>query len=62
MSPAFTVVIDLGLGEGHTTRRCRRVTYPELYITKYTTYTKIRPVVSPNAAFEKPRASPNTVL
>ena len=28
-------------GEGHTTRRCRRVTYPESYITKYTAYTKI---------------------
>jgi len=24
----------------HKTRRCRRVTYPESYITKYTTYTK----------------------
>ena len=29
------------LGEGHKTRRCRRVIYPESYITKYTTYTKI---------------------
>ena len=27
-------------GEGHKTRRCRRVTYPESYITKHTTYTK----------------------
>jgi len=30
-------------GEGHKTRRCRRVTYPESYITKYSTYTKINP-------------------
>jgi hypothetical protein len=30
---------DSGLvGEGHKTRRCRRVTYLELYITKCTTY------------------------
>ena len=27
-------------GEGHTARWCRRVAYPESYITKYTTYTK----------------------
>ena len=27
-------------GEGHKIR-CRRVTYPESYITKYTTYSKI---------------------
>ena len=41
----LTVLIDSGLvgwlGEGQETRRCRRVTYPESYITKYTTYTKI---------------------
>jgi hypothetical protein len=29
-------------GEGHKTRRCRRVTYPESDITKYTKYTKIK--------------------
>ena len=28
-------------GEGHKTRRCRRVTYPESYITKYATHPKI---------------------
>jgi len=28
--------------EGHKTRRCRRVTYPESYITKYAAYTKIK--------------------
>ena len=27
-------------GEGHKTRRYLRVTYPESYITKYTTFTK----------------------
>ena len=26
--------------EGHKTRRCRRVTYPETHVTKYTTYTQ----------------------
>ena len=30
----------LGRRKGHRTRRCRRITYPESYITKYTTYTK----------------------
>jgi len=30
-------------GDGHTIRRCRRVTFPESYITKYTTYTKMKP-------------------
>ena len=34
--------IDRLRGEGHKTRRCRRVTYPESHITKYTRYTKIR--------------------
>ena len=29
-------------GEGHRTRRCRRVTYPESYITKYTPYTRTK--------------------
>ena len=29
------------LGEGHTTRRCRRVTFPESYITKYTAHTMV---------------------
>ena len=27
-------------GGGHKTRKCRRVTYPESYITKCTTYAK----------------------
>jgi len=31
----------MSLGGGHKTRRCRRVTYPESYITKYTTHIKI---------------------
>jgi len=40
-------LIDSGLvgwarGRSHETRRCRGVTYPESYITKYTTYTQIR--------------------
>ena len=39
-----SAVIDSGLGEEHTTRRCRRVTYPESFITEYTTYTKIQTV------------------
>ena len=29
-------------GEGPNTRKCRRVTCPESYITKYTTYTKTK--------------------
>ena len=29
-----------GRGRSHKTRRCRGVTYPESYITKYKTYTK----------------------
>ena len=31
-------------GRSHKTRRCRGVAYPESYITKYTTYTKITSV------------------
>ena len=42
---SYMCVIDSGLvgssGVGYKARRCRRVTYPESYITKYTTYTKI---------------------
>ena len=38
------------LGGGtHKTRRCRGVTYPESYITKYTTYTKRNPRSLPDA-------------
>jgi hypothetical protein len=32
----------LRVGWRHETRRCRRVTYPESYITKYTSYTKTK--------------------
>ena len=32
--------------QGHETRRCRRVTYPEPYITRFTTYTKTNSFVS----------------
>ena len=39
--PLYTL-IDSGFGEGHKTRGFRRVTYPEWYITKYTTYTKTK--------------------
>ena len=35
------VVLEECSGEGHKTRRCRRVTYPESYVTKYTTFTEI---------------------
>jgi len=47
-------MIDSGLvgsrGRSHKTRRCRGVTYPESYITKYTTYSKKRTVRSGESA------------
>ena len=44
-SPAPPTLIDSGLvREGHTARRCRRVTYPETYITKYATFSKLNAV------------------
>ena len=33
-------VEEVFAGEGHKMRRFQRVTYPESYITRYTTYTK----------------------
>ena len=41
-NPVWTTAL-CSSGEGHKTRRCRRVTYPESYITKYTTYSKTNP-------------------
>ena len=43
-------------GEGHKTRKCRRVTYPELYITTYTTNSKI--IQGVRCLQSQPRAVP----
>ena len=50
---------QVGEGEGHRTGNCRRATYPESYVTKYTTCAKID---KPEHRYGCPGAAMGTVV
>jgi hypothetical protein len=52
----------LRVGEGYMTRRCRRITYLESYMTMYATYTKTHHIVSRRVAETQTRRNARDLL